>query len=269
MTQSLACSLVARMIAEWDEQYKLYYADKKVAKGSRGIPALPLKRALAYRVLRERTRGLVPPTQRVFETCHGKQDGMDKTAGFAIIHWFAIEQTQRLDLLITYASPGWRLPRRWGLFQVSTHALRRLFFRLRSLDHRVILAELESAVRTICTWYPLLLDLIDIAKAAPSVGIPTPNGVLYLRRADQPERHSPGALIATTWVSDTRMSDQPQKRAAVALARLEDGVIIQLGQHHVCVTPQRNLHLLEGRLHPFANVFYQEMLRHLPPSVHL
>jgi hypothetical protein len=257
------------MISEWDEQAKLYSAGRKNTKGSRGIPALPLKRALAYRVLSERTRGLVPPAQRVFETCHGKQDGMDKTAGFAVIHWFALAETQRFNLLITYAIPGWRLPRRWLLFQVTTHALRRLFFRLRSLDHRVILAELEPAVRTICTWYPLLIDLIDIAKDAPSVGIPTPNGVLYLRRADQPAAHSPGVLIATTWVSDTRMSDHPQKRAAVALARLEGGVIIQLGQHHVSVTPQRNLHLLEGQLHPFPSVFYQEMLRHLPPSVHL
>lgn len=264
MTESLACSLVARLVAEWDTQDKSYFASKKTV-GGRGIPLLPGKRAQAYRVLSERTRGLVPPRQLVFETSHGKQNGLDKTAGFAVIHWYALAQTQRLDLLMTYACPGWRLPRRWGLFQMSTHALRRLFFRLRTMDQSAIFAELEPAVRTVCTWFPVLMCLIECASNAPNIGVPTPHGVLYLKRSDQISLNSPGDLIAATWISDTRMNDNPLKLSAVKLARLEGGVILQIGYDLLPMSLQRNLHLLTGRLRPFDNLFYQDMLRHLPP----
>ncbi|WP_422981262.1 hypothetical protein [Undibacterium sp. Ji50W] len=114
LTDSLARGLVARLVAEWDEQDKLYLASKD-RTGKRCLPRLPGKRALAYRVLCERTKGLVPPGQLILDACHGKQTGLDKAAGYAVLHWRALAQSQRLDLLMTYVSPGWRIPRRWGL----------------------------------------------------------------------------------------------------------------------------------------------------------
>lgn len=263
LSESLARGLVARLVFEWDEQYNCYMDSKKTF-GRRGIPRLPGKRALGYRVLCERTKGLVPPGQIVLETCHGKQDGLDKTAGYAVIHWYAQAQMQHMDLLMTYVRPGWRFPRRWGLLQMSAHALRRLFFRLKTLDHQVILTELEPAVRTICIWFPLLMGLIEVAEVAPSIGIPTPHGILYLKRSDQTFPHSPGDLIAATWISDERMVDRPLKLHAVTTARLEGGIVLQVGYDSLSVTPQRNLHLLAGRLSTFANPYFKDMLRHLP-----
>ncbi|MFZ6755979.1 hypothetical protein ACO0K9_02075 [Undibacterium sp. Ji50W] len=147
---------------------------------------------------------------------------------------------------------------------MSAHALRRLFFRLKNLDHQVVFTELKPAVSTVSTWYPVLMELVGVATDAPSIGIPTPHGVLFLNRCDHTELHALADLIAATWISDERMTDPILKLYAVTTARQEGGFILQAGYENLCVTPQRNLYLLIGKLRMFNNPYYQDMLRHLP-----
>ena len=259
VSESLARGLVARLVAEWHEQHVIFTAKQKEASKYGRIPKLPVRRALAYRVICERTRGLVPPSQVIIEHAHGKQDGMEKSAGFSVIHWAVREQVQRLVVLMTYVRPGWRLPRRWALFEMSTHALRRLFFRLGTLEQGPIFAELEPAIHTLCAWFPLLMVLAEEDHAI-AFGIPTPQGILYLKR----QRESADFLVLT-WISDRRMIYRLAELNAVEIARQENGVVLQIGGRRLPLTPHRHTDLLSGRIHPLPDPVYQDMLRHLPP----
>jgi hypothetical protein len=269
VSKSLARGLVARMVAEWNENDKNFLANNKTPRKHGVIPKLPVRRALAYRVICERVRNLVPPEQLILETRRGLQNGRDKGAGFAIIHWFAQEKAERLDLLMTYVRPGWRLPLRWCFFELSTHALRRMFFRLNALEHERILDELKSAVITVGSWYPILTSLVSDTVAL-SIGIPTPNGVLFLAKKSEPlPPHTPAELVALTWISNKLMRHRPQQYAPVETARLEGGVVLQLGRNILPLTPKSNTDLLVERIRHYPDPYYQEMLKHLPSPIPL
>ncbi len=74
------------------------------------VSPLPVKRAAAYRVMRERCHGLVPRGQQKLTATHGDQTGHDKSAGFSILHLHALAEIRCIDQSMTYRRPGWRLP---------------------------------------------------------------------------------------------------------------------------------------------------------------
>jgi len=269
VSKSLARGLVARMVSEAKENRTNFSTFDTIPRKHGVVPQLPTRRALAYRVICERVRGIVPPSQLLLEARHGLQNGMDKGAGFAIIHWYAQEEAERLDLLVTYVRPGWRLHRRWRLFELSTHALRRMFFRLNALEHERILAELKPAVVTVGSWFPILISLV-CDSAALRIGIPTPHGILFLAKRSEPlPPHTPAELIGLTWISNKLMRHRPKEYATVETARQEGGVVLQLGRDFLPLTPTSNTDLLVDRIRHYPDPYYQEMLKHLPSPIPL
>jgi hypothetical protein len=260
-SESLASGLVSRLIREWTENDRRYWENKHAEAGGRGISKLPLKRALAYRVLRERSLALIPPGHQLIVEIHGAQHGLDKRAGFAVVHWNVMTELRRMEVLVTYGKPGWRLPLRWRLFIVADHALQRMFFRLKALSDRDVLAELRSATRTVCAWYPLLSAYLEDTM---SIGVPTPSGMLILKRVPTNAPFSTCDFIATTWVSERMMDARTAQAAALSQARLQDGVIVQVGDQYFPLTLASNLGRFAPERVPATNIFYSEMLRHLP-----
>lgn len=263
---SLARGLVSRLISEWREQEQRYQDDTRPKPGARGVSRMPVRRAQAYRVLRERSLGLVPPAHKVIEGSHGNQNGSDKRAGFAVVHWGASDEVRRLELLVTYGRPTWRAPQRWCLLVVGNHALQRLFYRLKVVDQGAVLAELGPAVETVCAWFSVLIGLID---EPVSFGVPTPNGMLLIKRSDSIPMHTPGEYLATTWVSDALIAERPGQAVAVRSARRHSGLVMQAGMDYMALTRGQGLALLAGRLRRFDDSFFVEMLRHLPLATSL
>jgi hypothetical protein len=260
-SESLASGLVSRLVREWAENDERYWKLKRAATDTRGISKLPTKRALCYRVLRERSLALIPPGHQLIVDSHGDQKGLDKRAGFAIVHWNVAPPVRRLEVLVTYGRPGWPLPLRWSLFVVTDHALQRLFYRLKSLGDGPVLEELGAATRMVCAWFPVLIAGLD---ESTSVGIPTPHGMLVLKRTSTTAPFSPCEYVATTWVSNALTQSRPGQDAALTTARMTNGLVLQMANQYAPLCPNRVRDRLASMDQPFTNVFYAEMLRHLP-----
>lgn len=258
---SLADGLVSRLLADWASIDAQFRADK-LARVRRGeVSRLPSRRALGYRVLRERSLGLVPASHRLLEASHGDQGGLDKRAGFAVVHWAIIAEVRRLQVLVTYGRPGWTLPLRWHLATIACHALQRLFYRLKTVDEEVVLAELAAAVQVICAWYPVLCGVIEDAM---SVGVPTPHGMLIVRRSAPSGRFAACELTATTWVSEPLIAVRAGQLAALREAREHQGLVLQVGADYLALTRERALARFAPLQRTRGNAFFAEMLRHLP-----
>lgn len=260
-SQSLAKGLVSRLIYEWEENDRRYREQRQIPAGAPGTSKLPTKRALGYRVLKERSYALIPPGHQLIVESHGDQHGLDKRAGFAAVHWSVKAELRRLEVLVTYGRPGWRLPLRWGLFAITDHALQRMFYRLKALSDQAILNELAAAARAICTWYPFLVAHIEVGM---SIGAPTPNGMLILKRLPTATRFSPCEYMATTWVSDALIEVRKLQAASLQIARTQNGLVVQIGEAYWPLSLFCNLDRFKTRAAPVTNVFYAEMLRHLP-----
>jgi hypothetical protein len=260
-SESLADGLVTRLIDDWQEHDRQYWAAKLRPPGARGVPPLPKKRALGYRVLRERSIALIPPVHRLIVECHGEQDGMDKRAGFGVVHWSATSAMRRLEAQVTYGRPGWTLPMRWGIFTITKHTLQRLFYRLKVLDHAPVLAELESATKLMCTWYPVVMAYIPDAMP---VGVPTPNGILMVKKEPANAPYTSCELVATTWVSNALVEARKEQAIALHRARAQGGLVAQIGTTYLALTPELNLDRFARPTSLFNDPHYKEMLRHLP-----
>jgi hypothetical protein len=264
-SESLASGLVSRLIREWSENEQRYWAAKRKPPGGRGLSKLPAKRAVGYRILRERSLGLIAPGHQLMTAMHGDQSGLDKRAGFGVVHWDVVPNSRRLQVLLTYGRPGWKLPLRWSLFLISDHALQRLYYRLKILKDVEILVELTAATHVICTWYPVLIARLDESM---SVGVPTPRGMLILKRVPTTAPFSPCEYVGTTWVNDELIRNRRGQADALALARATNGLVLQVGDEYFelgqCISSGR----LMSPTPPYSNVFYSEMLRHLPLATH-
>lgn len=258
---SLAHGLVSRLVREWNENDERYRESRRRPLGAPATSRLPTKRALGYRVLRERSYALIPPGHQIIAESHGDQNGLDKRAGFGVVHWNVMSELRRLEVLVTYGRPGWRLPLRWRLFIVADHALQRLFYRLKSLSDHAVLAELAMATRAACAWYPILIAYIEDDM---SIGLPTPHGMLIMKRAPTTAPFSPCEFLATTWVNDGLIGVRKSQAEAVAAARAQQGVVVQIGDDYLPLSLSSNLTRFVTHSHPYTNVFYAEMLRHLP-----
>lgn len=260
-SQSLASGLVSLLIHEWEEHDKRYRESRRPNTGAPGTSKLPTKRALGYRVLKDRSYALIPPGHQMIVETHGDQQGIDKRAGFAVVHWSVIAELRRLEVQMTYGKPGWRLPLRWQLFVIADHALQRMFYRLKSLSDQVILNELAVATSSICAWYPFLVAHLTEEM---SIGVPTPRGMLILKRLPTSTRFSPCEYLATTWVSDALVGTRKLQAAALHVARTQNGLVVQIGENYWPLSLVCNLSRFKTHSAPFTNVFYAEMLRHLP-----
>jgi hypothetical protein len=258
---SLAHGLVSRLVREWNENDARYWESKRRPIGAPATSKLPMKRAMGYRVLRERSYALIPPGHHIIAETHGDQNGLDKRAGFGVVHWSVMSELRRLEVLVTYGRPGWQLPLRWCLFVVADHALQRLFYRLKSLSDHAVLTELAMATRGVCAWYPILTAFIEDDM---SIGLPTPKGMLIMKRVPTTAPFSPCGFLATTWVNDALIGARKGQAEALDVARAQRGIVVQIGDHYLPLTPSSNLTRFVTHSHPYTNVFYAEMLRHLP-----
>ncbi len=260
-SESLASGLVSRLVREWTENDQRYWESKRAKAGARRISALPLKRAHAYRVLMERSLGLVPQGHQLIVSEHGDKSGLDKRAGFAVVHWSVVAGLRRLEVVMTYGRPGWRLPLRWLLFTLADHALQRMFYRLKTTSDKEVLTELAQASRIFCAWYPYLITHL---QESMSIGVPTPKGMLLVKRTPTCERFTPFGSTATTWVNDDLIEARKAQAEPLREARLHGGLVMQVGDAYFALTHDSNLDRFSTSFEPHANVFYTEMIRHLP-----
>lgn len=265
-SESLASGLVSRLVRDWTENDERYWKMRRRAAGPCGLSKLPAKRAQGYRILKERSLALIPPGHQIIVDSHGAQNGLDKRAGFAVVHWSVADCARRLEVLVTYGRPGWSLPLRWNLFIVTDHALQRLFYRLKTVDDTAVLQELGAAARTICAWYPALIARLDESM---SVGVPTPRGMLVLKRMPTTAPFSACEYVATTWVSDALTEPRHSQHAALAAARASNGIVLQILDQYLALLPNRIQDKMAPISTPYSNVFYAEMLRHLPLAMQM
>jgi len=125
---------------------------------------------------------------------------------------------------------------------------------------RAILTELAAATRSVCAWYPALIARVE---ASMSVGIPTPNGMLILKRTPTTAPFSPCEYLATSWISDALIETRLAQTGALASARTNGGIVLQVGEKYIALA-RFNMQDWIALSPPFANAFYSEMLRHLP-----
>lgn len=264
MSESLAVGLVNRMVNDYAFHYKNYLSTTAKAVRRENVTTVPKKRCVAYRFLSRRTTLAIPNNQQVIIHTQGKQDGTSKSAKMSVIHWHAAEDSRRLTLLVTYLAPGWVLAKRWVLFEMSKHALQRLFYRLKCLEPAPILQEIKPAIDIIAKWYGFIIRLIYSSHDALSIGIPSTQGVLYFKKSYETTPHSPASLIASTWVSDTRMQDRPEKLDIVNKARSEGGIVIEFQYNLINISPYHNVDELLNSLETYTSPLFDEMLTFLP-----
>lgn len=124
-----------------------------------------------------------------------------------------------------------------------------------------ILQELNAATRTICAWYPLLIARLDESM---SVGVPTPRGMLVLKRMPTTTPFSPCLYVAPTWVSNALTESRQSQYAALTAARTSSGLVLQISDQYVALLPNQLHEKIAQMPTPYTNVFYAGMLRHLP-----
>lgn len=266
MSESLAVGLVKRMISENKQNYHHAVKTRAAQMKKEKITTVPSKRTAAYRFLTRRTLALIPEGHQVLVHTIGKQDGTDRHAKFSIIHWSPTVDDRTIHLAITYIAPQYEIPRRWTIFELTTHALQRLFYRLKCVEQGPVLEELKQAVIRTCSWFDFFINLIHSCPDV-SIGVPTPNGILYFKQSDDVPLGSPAGLVASTWVSDIRMEDRPEKLEAVRKAREMEGFVMQYGQRLIAVTQEHCLEDLATAFKPYNSIYFDEMLNFLPNRI--
>lgn len=174
----------------------------------------------------------VPPQLFVSGWHVGDQSGKDKNASFMVFHWgeldilpsvgqerkLAEHRRDHLVLFVTGVGARKCAISSTSVCSVSRHALMRLFYRLKTTDERVVLAELADIGQVFLRYK----DVIDTMGWDCELLVPSKSGAFVLVR----DRDFAGHRIVSTWLSDARMVDDGTRHAAVAMARQEGGVVV-------------------------------------------
>jgi len=187
----------------------------------------------------------IPVAMRVTVNTVGKKDGTKQKAKLSVIHWHA--ETGHIGLALTYFQLGWPTPRYFPLLRLNTHALDRLFYCLKTVDPFDIYSELHDASIAFCRWLTFFKVLLLANNTEISIGLPTPNGVLYLQNTGAQNGANTLEMLNTNWVSDAHMNVGEAKLLQARRARDERGFVLLVGQQCHAVTPA---HIMGGLTAP-------------------
>lgn len=185
MSESLAHGLVNRLTAESRD-------DDLVACLSAGMPALPIKPAAAFRAGCRWLEATIPAGLLIGRVHIGEARGKNKDSAYGILHWSPREDARSLVASLILLEVRKLRVTATDLVDVTGHALMRLFYRLKTTDSAVVLAELSAAVLTFDHWAAVL----DRFLVGCSVLVPTPTGVLAVATNRIPGSTSAGFVGA-------------------------------------------------------------------------
>ncbi len=216
VSESLAHGLVSRLAAESAE------ADRLRIDAAGVIPP-SIERADAYHRACAWLAQSIPHHLLIHSAALGApthhRSGKDDR--FVALHW-APDPGEKCLVARLHVIHARNLEQRQNvLLMVTVPALMRAFYRLKTMDSRAVLRELEYAAMAALAWHKALCRL----PHDQDILLPTPNGALAVAR-DAAGCADFGGLRARTWLSDRRMADNIVRLAAVRRARLGKGVVI-------------------------------------------
>lgn len=221
ISESLAYGLASKMAAGVRE--RTIGAAARVRS-----PVKTAKRAAAYRGTRDRVKQMVPDVLRVNEY-EVDESGKDKHGFYMLDYWDTADAFDRLGenrkanegelmLICTTVRAKDSSVRTVPVCSISRHALMRLFYRLKTSDEAVVMAELRSLASAL--WHQP--GVLRQASIEAELLVPTPHGAFVV----VVDARRPGERIAKTWMSDLRMTDNMRRLHAVLVARAERGMVV-------------------------------------------
>lgn len=213
VSESLAYGLVTRLAREAAQT-------ERILRARIGFPAPTAKRAAAFRAAVVWLRRTIPRQLVAGELLMGDQTGKDKAAVFGVLHWSAqsLGEASGLELNFSHVDARKLAVREQVLGSVSRHALMRIFFRLRSMEAENVLSELADLAQTASAWRRATRALPPRAELL----VPSRRGAFVLVQ----DQLRPMTFAVRTYMTDQRMEDVPERRHAVAVARAEQGVVV-------------------------------------------
>jgi len=221
------------------------------------LPSLTSKRAAQYRAACTYVLNAIPRDLLVLSTSNGDQSGKDKNAWRLFFHWgcltalevlsgsqsVADDQREQLVLMVSGVYARHRSISSRSIALVSRHALMRLFYRLKTTDESPVLDELaDFAVALSC-----FKDVTDRMSWDCELLVPSRSGAFVLVR----DRTGSADVAVRTWMSHDRMVDNRWRQAAVALAREENGLVVNHTGGFPVMSRRRLAAATGGK--PFAN----------------
>ena len=253
MSESLAHGLVNRLTSESRE------ADL-VACLSAGMPALPIKPAAAFRAGCRWLDATIPAGLMIGRGYTGDARGKKKDSRYGIIHWSPREDARSLVASLILLEVRKLRVTCTDFLEVTGHALMRLFYRLKTTDSAVVLAELSAAVLTFDHWAAVL----DRFPVGCSVLVPTPTGVLAVAANRVPGSTSAGC-VGRTWISHSRLQDNPARLDAAKRAFAERGIVVNVWPFPL-LTPARIVAMRDQTQATGADLLNRVLQAQFPPG---
>ena len=216
VSESLAHGLVKRLSSE-------SRAANLATVQAAGIPVLPTKQAAAFRAACRWLDTTIPAALKIARVRIGDARGKHKDSLFGILHWLPREDTRSLVASCLLIEARKLTPTYTDLLEVSGHALMRLFYRLKTTDAAIVLAELSAGVLAFNQWAQVLYHL----PAGCDILVPTPGGVLAVAANGIPGS-TESVFVARTWMSHSRLEDNAARLDAAKRALDERGIVLNL-----------------------------------------